>query len=175
MFNKVDQLLAHIGIQNVTFKRISSSFWFFPRFPESDGIVSTPLARYIAQPIVLLCICLVPRFHVFCRKNPIIIDLGNQTRCLSSMQRIIKPTPQNIEVQLPLIMRIPRLASALKRSIIPLKIVIMDIKNGQGGESLFVAPWLSYEKLNLCMLCAHTRDICLYMSRYLNYCFHNWL
>ena len=52
-------------------------------------------------------------------------------------------------------MRAPCLASVLKRGILPLKIVIMDIKNGQGGEGLFLAHWLSYEKLNLCMLCGN--------------------
>ena len=53
-------------------------------------------------------------------------------------------------------MRTPCLASALNGGILPLKIFIMDIKNGQGGEGLFLAHWLSYEKLKLCMLALNT-------------------
>ena len=33
----------------------------------------------------------------------------------------------------------------------PLKILIMAIENGQGGEDLSLVHWLSYENLNLCM------------------------
>ena len=50
---------------------------------------------------------------------------------------------------------------AEKRYSPPLKIVIMDIKNGQGGEGLILVHWLSYEKLDLCMLCAYTADVLL--------------
>ena len=63
-----------------------------------------------------------------------------------------------------LFMRAPGLASALKRGILsPLKILIIGIKNGQRGEGLSSAHWLSYEKLNHCMRC----DIALlYMHTY---------
>ena len=30
-------------------------------------------------------------------------------------------------------------------------------ENGQGGECLFLVHWLSYEKLNLCILCAFVK------------------
>ena len=82
IFNKVEQLLAHRGIQNITFCMISSSFWFFPRFPASGQTRSMiSLARHITQPSLLLHICLVPRFHVFCRENTTTTDLRNKTGC----------------------------------------------------------------------------------------------
>ena len=97
MFNEVDQLLTHIGIQNITFRSISSSFWFFPRFPVPDCTGSTSLARHITQPSILLRICLVPRFHFLCRKHTRITDLRNQTGCVSILL-IIKMIQENIKM-----------------------------------------------------------------------------
>ena len=50
-------------------------------------------------------------------------------------------------------MSAPYLARALKRGILPPE-NSHDIKNSQGGEGLFLVHWLSYEKLNVCILCA---------------------
>ena len=54
-----------------------------------------------------------------------------------------------------------------KEAFSPLKIV-MNIKNGEGrgggGESLFLAHWLSYEKLNLCILCGTTHLVFLFAA-----------
>ena len=47
--------------------------------------------------------------------------------------------PQSIQrFNFVLIMHAPSLASALKRGILPLKVLIMAIKNGQGEK---VCPW----------------------------------
>ena len=43
----------------------------------------------------------------------------------------------------------------------------MNIKNGQGGEGLFLAHLLSYEKLNLCILCGTTHLVFLFAANIL--------
>ena len=55
---------------------------------------------------------------------------------------------EHTDVQLLINYAYPCLSSALKRGLLPPENSHNGIKNGQGGEGLFLAHWLSYEKLN---------------------------
>ena len=64
-------------------------------------------------------------------------------------------------------MRTPCLVRSLKRGILLPENSTMDIKIGQGGECLFLAHWLSYEKLNLRIPCGEgffDSSSCLFIS-----------
>ena len=55
-------------------------------------------------------------------------------------------------------MRTCCLASALKRGLHPPGTNNIATRKFQGGEGLSFAHWLSYEKLNLCILCVVTNS-----------------